>query len=432
MHQWMNYVLGFGLAVSAVTTSATTLYPGQVEQPLVSSRASLLSLPKGFKATEFAKHLGRARHIAVRDNGDLYVSLRERHLRGTIIALRDTNNDGVADTIKYFGNTITADGTGIHVHENYLYVASETELYRYALTEGELVPNTDPEVVLKGFPAQHSHAAKPFVFDNQGGLYVNVGAPSNACQERLRTPGSAGQKPCPELELGGGIWRYPADKLGQQHSIEQRFATGVRHAVALDWHPIAKQLFLVNHGRDQLDGLWPDHYTPEQNAELPAEEFHRVNQNDDFGWPYTYYNSQTAKRMVAPEYGGDGKTEDTSGQYQKPLVAFPAHWAPNDLLFYTGSQFPKLYQGGAFIAFHGSWNRAPLPQGGYNIVFVPFDEANQPNGEWFVFAEGFIGRRSEVRSPGLAQHRPTGLGQDKQGALYISDSVTGSIWKIEH
>jgi glucose/arabinose dehydrogenase len=109
-----------------------------------------------------------------------------------------------------------------------------------------------------------------------------------------------------------------------------------------------------------------------------------------------------------------------------PLVDFPAHWAPNDLEFYTGTQFPGEYRGGAFVAFHGSWNRAPLPQAGYNVAFAPF-EGEEPTGSWTVFADGFAG--NDV-SPNGAAHRPVGLAQGPDGSLYISDSRVGRIWRV--
>ena len=109
-----------------------------------------------------------------------------------------------------------------------------------------------------------------------------------------------------------------------------------------------------------------------------------------------------------------------------PIGAFPGHWAPNDLLFYTGTQFPEKYRGGAFIAFHGSWNRDPEPQGGYSVVFARMVDA-RPAKDFEVFADGFAG---ETKQPRGATYRPTGLAQSPDGALYISDDVKGRIWKV--
>ena len=92
----------------------------------------------------------------------------------------------------------------------------------------------------------------------------------------------------------------------------------------------------------------------------------------------------------------------TATKAEPPIAAFPAHWAPNDIKIYKGSRFPKAYEGGAFIAFHGSWNRAPGPQGGYNVVFQPLADG-KPSGEYIIFADGFAGAQKDPAAP------PTGL-----------------------
>jgi glucose/arabinose dehydrogenase len=318
-----------------------------------------IRVPAGFDAQVFAEGVGRARHIAVRDNGDVYVALRRPTEGRGVAALRDEDGDGAADRIEYFGEHA---GTGIAIYDGFLYASSDSAIYRYSLPEGEaLVPQSGPEPVAEGFPEQRSHASKAFTFDDAGNLYVNVGAPSNACQEEDRTQGSPGQEPCPLLENHAGIWRFDADKTDQTFEDGERFVTGTRNIVALDWNPLAGELFFAMHGRDQLHQLFPDLYTVEQSAELPAEEFHVAREGANYGWPYTYWDHQAGARVVAPEYGGDGATVAEDG-YQEPLLAFPGHWAPNDLLLYTAEGgFPEAARGGAFIAFHGSWNRAPPP-----------------------------------------------------------------------
>src|SRR4029077_9367447 len=120
------------------------------------------------------------------------------------------------------------------------------------------------------------------------------------------------------------------------------------------------------------------------------------------------------------------KTVGLCADKRAPVAAFPAHWAPNDLLLYDGHQFPTAYQGGAFIAFHGSWNRAPLPQGGYNVVFQPLADG-KASGPFLIFADGFAGASKE---PGQAAHRPSGLAVAPDGALYISDDQRGRIWRV--
>jgi glucose/arabinose dehydrogenase len=400
------------------------------------AQAVEILLPDGFTATVFHEGLGKARHMAVRDNGDVYVAIRymlpnprrgTQESAGGIAALRDENGDGVADRVERFGRSDV--DTGIAIHGDWLYYSSAQAVYRVALTD-ELVPDGTAQLVAGGFPAQLGHAAKPITFDAEGNLYVNSGAPSNSCQAQQRTPGSQGVYPCPQLERSGGIWKFDADKLWQDQLRDgHQYATGSRQIVALEWNAEAGELFFAMHGRDSLDQLFPEHFTMEQRVELPAEEFHVVTDGDDYGWPYTYWDGLANERMVSPEYGGDGKMV-SDGEYTRPLIGFPAHWGPNDLVFYTAEQFPARYKGGAFVAFHGSWNRAPLPQGGFNVVFVPMTDG-RPSGDWEVFADGFAGETPPQNSFG-APHRPTGLAVATDGSLYISDDQKGRIWKVSY
>ena len=394
-----------------------------------------LTLPDGFCAEVVADSVGPARHLAVRENGDLYVALREVQREatqsegeGALVALRDTTGDGRADVIRYFGGD--AGGTGMHLRDGYLYASTTQAVRRYPLSDGQLVPDAPAETIVENFPEQDQHAAKSLAFDEQGQLYVNIGAPSNACQEPSRTAGVAGQDPCPLLEEHSGVWRFSADQPGQQaQSDGTRYVTGVRNAVALTWNAADDALYLVQHGRDQLHQFWPDLYTEEQSAELPAEEFVRAEEGTNLGWPYCYYDQQKEQKVLSPEYGGDGTEVGRCAQFATPLVGFPGHWAPNDVLFYTGDRFPERYQGGAFIAFHGSWNRAPLPQQGYRVAFVPFEGGQPATGDWETFANGFAGADT-LRSPGAAEYRPMGLAVGPEGALYIADSQKGRIWRI--
>jgi mono/diheme cytochrome c family protein len=147
----------------------------------------------------------------------------------------------------------------------------------------------------------------------------------------------------------------------------------------------------------------------------------------DYGWPECYYDRFQQKLVLAPEYGGDGgKSIGVCAEKTAPVAALPAHWAPNDMLIYAGKAFPTSYQGGAFVAFHGSWNRAPEPQAGYNVVFQPLKDG-KASGNFVVFADGFAGA---VKQPGQAAFRPTGLAMGPDGALYISDDVHGRIWRV--
>ncbi|MCG8325189.1 MAG: hypothetical protein MI673_06700, partial [Thiotrichales bacterium] len=192
--------------------------------------------------------------------------------------------------------------------------------------------------------------------------------------------------------------------------------------------PVSNSLFITQHGRDQLYELWPGMYTEETGSKLPAEEFIEVVENGEYGWPYCYYNQLQGKRVLAPEYGGDGNLTEGCESYPEPVIAFPGHYGPNDLVFYNGTQFPRQYHNGAFIAFHGSYNRGPFEQVGYQVVFVPF-ENGRVSGKWSVFADRFAGK-DNILSPQDADYRPTGLAVGPGGSLYITDSVQGRIWKV--
>jgi len=382
-----------------------------------------LILPSGFCAVVVADSLGRGRHLTVRENGDIYVALREPIGKGGIAALRDQDGDAKADRIEYFGDI---GGTGIRLHEDWLYFGADNQIIRYALQELDFIPTTEAEVVVNGFVEQSSHAAKPFEFDEDGYLYVNIGGPSNACQEMRRTPASNGVDPCPQLDYHGGIWQIALSSEEKNiHEDGNLFATGIRHGVANAWHE--GQLYVVQHGRDDLHRLWPDLFTEKQNNELPAEEFLIVEEGADYGWPYCYYDPVKGAKKLSPEYGGDGEIDGRCAEASLPIYGFPAHWAPNDLLFYTGTQFPEKYHGGAFVAFHGSWNRSPV-QDGFQVTFLPMADG-EITGEPERFAGGFIGADS-ITTSGQARARPTGLALGPDGSLYISDSVHGRIWRI--
>ncbi|HEV3214504.1 MAG TPA: hypothetical protein VGZ27_02210 [Vicinamibacterales bacterium] len=385
-----------------------------------------ITLPTGFCALVVGTIEKEARHIVVGPNGDMFVSFngRGRGNPGGIVGLRDTKGNGKADVVgEPFG---TGGTTGLKLRNGYLYYATPTEIGRYKLTAGQLKPGGPAEVIVGGFPVQNQHQDKDIAFDDRGNMYVNVGLPSNACSQPDRMPHAKGQDPCPLLEEHGGIWKFSESTPNQKFSAAARYATGMRQPVALDWH--AGHLFAVMNSRDQLDTLYPENFTAEDNANRPLEPMFRVDQGAAFGWPYCFADGKMNDMILAPEYGGDGKTIGRCSQFQKPVATFPAHYAPVGLMFYTGTQFPQHYRGGAFISFHGSWNRAPLPMAGYNIVYQPFNGEN-PSGKYEVFADGFKGK-DPLMSPADAAARPDGTGIGPDGSLYITDSVHGKIWRV--
>jgi glucose/arabinose dehydrogenase len=398
-----------------------------------------LTLPPRFCASIFADNLGHARHIAVSPTGEVYVNTWSSAYHkmtnapgGFVVALRDADNDGKAEVVERFGSVFQpgkpGGGTGIVAKNGMLYVEDADRIVRYDLDAGTLVPPGPAVTILDGLPMDGDHPMHPFAVRANETLFVNSGSASNACQMKNRALESPGRNPCPELATHGGLWRYDGSKTGQKFSPKERYATGMRNTVALTVDPRDGGILAVVQGRDQLSEHWPKLYTPEQNNELPAEIFARVEGDEDFGWPYCYYDAQQEKLVLAPEYGGDGgKAQGDCATKSHPDGAFPAHWAPEAIVVYRGSTFPRSYQGGAFISFHGSWNRKPA-QGGYLVGFVRLRDG-VPEGGLQEFATGFAGTKPPAQ-PADAAHRPMGLAVGPDGVLYVGDDVKGRIWRI--
>jgi glucose/arabinose dehydrogenase len=387
-----------------------------------------LTLPPGFHAWVFADNVTKARSrdalrfVTVAPNGDVYV----KSSRQGIYALRDTNGDGRADEIRNFG---TGNGTGIAVQDGWLYYSTTSAVLRYRLTPGELIPNGEPETVVSGLPDKRQHNSKAFAFDGEGRLLVEVGSPYNVYSDPDRQRGAKGMDATEFLKTHGGFWRFDPSRLNQTLADGFHFSTGHRHVLAVAWQPVSKQFFMAMMGRDNLNTVDPDDYDDVDNAERVAEEFHVVREGSNFGWPYTYWDPIKKARMVAPEFGGDNRKVDNNPAYPKPLIAFPAHWAPLQMCVYTGTQFPEHYRNGMFIAFHGSWNRAPRPQAGYKVVFVPFDAKGYPTGEYEAFADGFAGVEN-FTDTNDAKYRPSGVAVGPDGSLYITETEKGRVWRV--
>jgi glucose/arabinose dehydrogenase len=398
-----------------------------------------LKLPAGFCATVFADGIGHARHMAVAPTGVLYVNTWSGryygndtpHAGGFLIALQDKSGTGKADVIERFGETVQTGGTGgtgIGLYKGSIYAEINDRIVRYALANGSIAPSGRAETIVSELPLGGDHPMHPFIINSDGLMYVDVATATNSCQSKNRTLKSPGANPCTELETRGGIWVYDANKTNQTFSPAERFATGIRNAegFAID---SSGRMFVTQHGRDQLRMNWPDLYTPDQEATLPAEELLLLKSKGDYGWPECYYDAFAQKLVLAPEYGGDGgKKIGVCANKIAPIAAYPAHWAPNAMALYNKEQFPAHYHGGVFIAFHGSWDRAPYAQAGYNVVFQSL-AGDHASGQCEIFADGFAGA---VESPAKAEHRPSGLAVGPDGALYVSDDIRGRIYRIAY
>jgi glucose/arabinose dehydrogenase/mono/diheme cytochrome c family protein len=400
-----------------------------------------LKLPPGFCATIFADGIGHSRHLVVAPNGVVYANTwsgsyfppnEPVHEGGFLVALQDKSGSGKADVIERFGETVQSGGhggTGIALYNGALYAENNDKILRYALPAGAIVPKGAPTTVVSGLPLGGDHPMHPFYIASDGMMYVDVGTATNSCQLVNRTLKSPGAQPCTELETRGGIWRYDAKKSDQKFSPADRYATGIRNGEGFGVDPAGHRVFVTQHGRDQLHANWPDLYKPGEEATLPSEEVVLLKQGGDYGWPECYYDPGQGKLVLAPEYGGDGgHAVGVCASKTGPAAAFPAHWGPNGMVFYSQKQFPARYQNGLFIAFHGSWDRAPYVQDGYNIVFQALN-GDKAAGGCEIFADGFAGT---TKSPEGAVHRPSGVAVGPDGSLYVADDMKGRIYKITY
>jgi glucose/arabinose dehydrogenase len=400
-----------GLSVVPILLGVS-LRPGTPVPPCDADNGGLV-LPKGACARVVASHVGSVRQLTVSERGDLYAAIASGS--HGVLALRDTNGDGKPDQRATFA---PGGANDVELRNGFLYVSLKDRILRYRIVPGQLKPTGDEEVVVSGLPGSSGHKAKSLAFGPAGEMYVSVGSATNNCQQADRQERSPGKDPCTELDHRAGIWQFSADRVGQRFEDGQRYATGLRNPLALTTHDGGKQLYAAVHGRDQLGDNWG--FSAAVNADNPAEELVQIERADDFGWPYCYYSNQYKKKVLAPEYGGDGQKVGRCSSAKNPLLAFPGHWAPLALAFYDADQFGPQYRDGLFVAFHGSWNRAPLPQAGYRVVFVPFS-GGRPSGAYSTFA---------ISSESPTTLRASGLAVAPDGSLYISADDNEKIWKV--
>src|SRR6266850_1117881 len=426
----------FALVALAAMSIGNSLAPAQNQSnPAAESKSqacpnddSGLQLPAGFCATVFADDIGHARHMVVAPSGVLYVNTWSGryygndtpHAGGFLVALQDKSGAGKADVIERFGETVQsggAGGTGIGMYKGSLYAEINDRIVRYLLPAGSIVPSGSADSIVSGLPLGGDHPMHPFIINAEGLMYVDVASATNSCQLKNRTLKSPGAEPCTELETRGGVWRYDANKTNQTFSTADRFATGIRNAEGFAIDPSGR-VFVTQHGRDQLRTNWPDFYKPDQEATLPAEELLLLKAKGDYGWPECYDDPFVQKLVLAPEYGGDGKKIGVCADKIAPAAEFPAHWAPNAMVRYDQKQFPARYRDGVYIAFHGSWNRAPYPQGGYNVVFQPL-AGDRASGNCEIFADGFAGVVKSAAKPPEGTHPDAGV-----AALPVPEGAT--------
>jgi glucose/arabinose dehydrogenase len=380
------------------------------ERPCADDNGRLV-LPEGLCAVVVASDAGAVRQLAVGPDGALYAAVAQSG--PGVLALRDRDGDGRPEERETFG---PGGANDVELHDGYLYLALPDRILRWKLIPGRLAPEGEPETVVADLPTG-GHQAKSLAFGAGNTMFVNIGSATNSCQRLDRMAGSQGLDPCRELERRAGIWAFDTGRQNQRFADGRRYAAGLRNASALAIQPGTGALWAAVHGRDQLGDNWG--FSDQANAENPAEELVQVNEGDDFGWPYCYFSVQYDKKVLAPEYGGDGRKIGRCAAAKNPVIAFPGHWAPLALAFHSGDGLGPDYGEGLFVAFHGSWNRAPLPQAGYRVVFAPFVDG-KATGKYVTIATG----RS---ANGL---RASGLAVAEDGSLFVSGDANGKIWRI--
>ncbi|HEX3486711.1 MAG TPA: PQQ-dependent sugar dehydrogenase [Micropepsaceae bacterium] len=343
-----------------------------------------LQLPPGFHANLFAQGLTDARWLQMTPNGDVLLAESEA---GKITLLRDADGDGKAEVKETF-----ADGFqrphGMAFANGKFYVADALGIYSFPYKPGDTkVSGPRTQVTEKGaFGALGGHWTRNLAADSKGNIYVAIGSAENIADT--------------DPPHRAAVSMVQGDKLVQ-------YATGLRNPVGITFYPGTDDLYVVVNERDgEGDELVPDYLTHVQKGAF-------------YGWPYAYLGQHEEPSLK-------GKRPDLVAKAVVPDVLFRSHSAPLGLLFYTGTQFPEKYRGGAFVAHHGSWN-ASNPRG-YKLVYVPFTNKH-PAGGYENFALGFW---TTGQAPAGVMGRPVGLAQAKDGSLLVADDVGNAVWRISY
>lgn len=373
-----------------------------------------IEVPEQLCATVYAADVGPARHLAVAPNGTVYVATwREGERAGGIVALRDTNDDGVVDERARFG---PEGGSGIAIADGRLYFATMNHVLRYTLDADALVPRAPAETVVTAMPWLE-HGARSIAV-HRGRLYVNIGVPSNACERDYPRRDFEGDYPCRELQNSGGIWAVDALGTNQRLTPVNRFATGLRHTVALASNPIDGRLYGAPHGIDHLSRWWPRAgYTDRDAATIPSETLFRIDSAGDYGFPYCMHDPRSSRMIVAPAYAA-APVGEKCARSPLPLATFAAHSAPMAIAFATSDGLGAEYRNGMFVALHGSLFHAPESPRGYAVMLV-----DPATGQTKPIA-------SARKRFGMFTARPSGLALRPDGSLLVADDYGRRVWLI--
>jgi glucose/arabinose dehydrogenase len=365
--------------------------------------------PEGFGVELFAEGLEGPRLIRAAPNGDLFVS---ETLDGRVRVLRPSEDGKSAAQSTVFASGLS-DPFGIAFYPpgpdpEWIYIAEVNRVIRFPYRAGDLKAPPRPEIVVAQLtPGRGGHVTRDIVFSNDGArMFVSVGSASNDGEGLpKKTPQEVQAW---EAQKGlGAAWGFEENRgavlLFTPEGKEGRiFAAGIRNCVGLTVHPVSGDLYCSANERDGLgDDLVPDYVT-------------RVRQGQFYGWPWRYMGNHEDPHWR-------GARADLAGKVSNPDVLLQPHSAPLAMTFYTGTAFPAGYRDSAFVAFHGSWNRALRT--GYKVVRILMRDG-VPTGEYEDFLTGFVIDNNRVWG------RPVGVAAGKDGALYVSEDSSGTIWRV--
>jgi len=341
-----------------------------------------LHAPPGFHVSLFADKLGDPRAMLLAPNGDVILS---EPGEGKITILRDANQDGVAEQRFTFASGLD-NPYGLAFHGQWLYIGNEGAVVRLPYTPRQTTTNAKPEEIATLPPGGHS--TRGVLFNKAGTkMYVSIGSRSNV---------SSGEPP-----ERAAIVEFNPDGSGKRI-----FAGGLRNPVGMAWEPVTGALWTAVNERDGLgDELVPDYATA-------------VQPNAFYGWPYAYLGANEDPRRA-------GERPDLVKKTIPPSVPIQSHSAPLGIAFYQGTMFPAEYRGRAFVALHGSWNRARRT--GYKVISIPFKNG-RPTGGYDDFVAGWMPSEANRSVWG----RPVGLLVLGDGSLLISDDGGGKIWRVTY
>ena len=359
--------------------------PSSDNRPHVISHPSgaQLQLPHGFEIEEYASGFDTPRFMYTAPGGEIIVSDSSA---GSVYVLTDKNKSYKDPERKKILDGLDRP-YGLAIWKDYLYVGERTSIKRYKYDAKAMTDTAGQEIAsLKNFT--EGHWTRSLLFDSKGDkLYVGIGSGSNV---------DTGEDP-----MRAAINRYNPD--GSGHEI---FASGTRNPIGLHWYPGTNILWAGVQERDALgDDLVPDYFT-------------HIQQGAFYGWPYAYAGPHEEPRHK-------GERPDLVAKTIPGDVLLQSHVAVLDFLFYTGKQFPAEYQGGSFIAMHGSWNRSKRV--GYEVSFVPFKDG-RPSGPVREFLTGW---RISAESRDV-WGRPVAIMQLPDGSILVSDDGGHKIWRISY